>query len=149
MNVYAQEKTGAVGLRLENVPYPFAVSEIKLTIQGQELIMSYMDLAAKNPNGKTILLLHGKNFASNYWEQTAKDLSAEGFRVIMPDQIGFGKSSKATNIQYSFQLLAQNTKAILDKLKVTKVSVVGHSMGGMLAIRFALMYPETTEKMVL
>jgi pimeloyl-ACP methyl ester carboxylesterase len=137
------------GLRLENITYPFPVNYISLTIQGKNLEMAYMDLKPEKANGKTVLLLHGKNFAGNYWEQTAKDLSKAGFRVVMPDQIGFGKSSKVTDIQFTFQLLAQNTKAVLDELKITKASVLGHSMGGMLATRFALMYPETTEKLIL
>jgi len=136
-------------IHLENINYPFPVEEMILSIQGQQLKMVYMDLMPAKPNGKTVLLLHGKNFASNYWERTANDLATAGFRVIMPDQIGFGKSDKPTNIQYSFQFLAQNTKAILDKLKVEKVSVLGHSMGGMLATRFTLMYPETAEKLIL
>lgn len=135
-------------LRLENIKYPFPVSEISLNIQGHELIMAYMDVKPKKPNGKTVMLLHGKNFCGAYWEQAAKDLTKEGFRVVIPDQIGFGKSSKVTDIQYSFQLLAENTKAVLDQLGVTKVNVLGHSMGGMLATRFALMYPEMTEKLI-
>lgn len=146
---FAQEKVEVSGLRLENVTYPFPVHEINLKIQGQDLKMAYMDLQPKNPNGKSVLLLHGKNFASLYWERTANDLAKAGFRVLMPDQIGFGKSSKPIGIQYSFQLLAQNTKAILDELKIDKVSVLGHSMGGMLATRFALMYPERTERLIL
>src|SRR6187402_2665686 len=145
----AQEKLQVSGLRLENVQYPFPVKEISLKIQGQDLKMAYMDLQPKSTNGKTVLLLHGKNFMAAYWERTANDLAAAGFRVIMPDQIGFGKSSKPTNIQYTFQLLAQNTKAILDELKITKTSVLGHSMGGMLATRFTLMYPENVEKLIL
>ena len=148
--VTAQDKEPEVsGLKLENIEYPFPVSEITLNIQGQSLIMAYMDLKPQKPNGKTVMLLHGKNFCGAYWEQTAKDLAKEGYRVIIPDQIGFGKSSKVTNIQYSFQLLAENTKAVLDKLGITKVNVLGHSMGGMLATRFALMYPEVTEKLIL
>lgn len=111
--------------------------------------MAYMDLKPNKANGKTVLLLHGKNFVAMYWEQTAKDLAKAGYRVLMPDQIGFGKSSKPTDIQYSFQLLAQNTKAVLEKEKIEKVSVLGHSMGGMLATRFALMYPEMVEKLIL
>ncbi len=143
------EKPKPLGLMLENYDYPFPVSTIKIDIQGQQLTMAYMDLKSAKPNGKTVMLLHGKNFCGAYWEQTARDLSKEGFRVIMPDQIGFGKSSKPTNIQYSFQLLAQNTKKILDELNIEKVSVLGHSMGGMVATRFALMYPETVEKLIL
>ena len=142
------QKLEVTGINMENVKYPFPVKELALKIQGQDLKMAYMDLQPENPNGKNVLLLHGKNFSAIYWEQTANDLAKAGYRVIMPDQIGFGKSSKA-NIQYTFQLLAQNTKAVLDQLKITKVSVLGHSMGGMLATRFALMYPEMTEKLIL
>ncbi len=139
----------ASGLRFENVAYPFPVKEFTLKVQGESLQMAYMDLQPEKPNGKTVLLLHGKNFSAIYWERTAKDLSKEGFRVIMPDQVGFGKSSKPTHIQYTFQLLAQNTAQLLDLLKLEKVMVLGHSMGGMLATRFALMYPERTEKLIL
>lgn len=137
------------GLRLENVKYPFEVKEIVLSIQGQDLKMAYMDARPKAPNGKTVLLLHGKNFAGYYWEQTAIDLNKAGYRVVIPDQIGFGKSDKPVDIQYSFQLLASNTKAVLDELKIDKAAVLGHSMGGMLATRFALMYPECTQKLIL
>lgn len=146
----AQEKNLEVtGIMMENVQYPFHVNYFDLKIQGQDLKMAYMDVTQQKPNGKTVLLLHGKNFSGIYWEQTAKDLVREGYRVIIPDQIGFGKSSKPTNIQYTFQLLAENTKAVLDKLNIDKVSVLGHSMGGVLATRFALMYPEMTEKLIL
>ena len=130
-----------LGLNLENIEYPFPVKYIRLQIQNEALKMAYMDVPAEKSNGKTVLLLHGKNFNGTYWEQTAKDLAKNGYRVIIPDQIGFGKSSKPQRIQYTFQLLAQNTKAVLDSLGVQKVCVLGHSMGGMVATRFALMYP--------
>ena len=138
-----------IGLNLETISYPFPVHYQGFTMQGEQLKMAYMDVQPDKPNGKTVLLLHGKNFNGAYWEQTAKDLSMQGFRVIIPDQVGFGKSSKPEHLQYSFQLLAQNTMSILDTLKINKVNVLGHSMGGMLATRFALMYPERTEKLVL
>ncbi|HEY0047412.1 MAG TPA: alpha/beta hydrolase [Flavobacterium sp.] len=144
-----QNKLTATGLRMENITYPFPVKEIQLEIQGEKLAMSYMDVLPQKPNGKVVMLLHGKNFSAVYWEQTANDLLKNGYRVIMPDQIGFGKSSKPEDIQYTFQLLAQNTKAVLDAIGIKKVSVLGHSMGGMLAVRFALMYPEMTEKLIL
>jgi pimeloyl-ACP methyl ester carboxylesterase len=149
-SLWAQNKDQTVSaVNFENIEYPFPVSYIHLTIQGEPVQMAYMDLNPAKPNGRTVMLLHGKNFCAAYWEQTAKDLSAKGFRVIMPDQIGFGKSSKPNNIQYSFQLLAQNTKAILDTLKISKIALLGHSMGGMVATRFTLMYPETVEQLVL
>jgi len=145
----AQQQPRALGLCLENYEYPFPVQYINLTIQAQPLKMAFMDLRPANANGKTVLLLHGKNFNAAYWRQTAQALADKGFRVIMPDQIGFGKSSKPTAIQYTFQLLARNTKALLDSLHITKVAVLGHSMGGMVATRFTLMYPEIVEKFIL
>ena len=144
-----QAQVKALGLQLEEFPYPYPVKYLKLNIQKQNLQMAYMDVKPQRANGKTVLLLHGKNFSGAYWDSTAKVLTEQGYRVIMPDQIGFGKSSKPNTLQYSFQLLARNTKALLDTLKVNKVSVLGHSMGGMLATRFTLMYPERVEKLIL
>ncbi len=150
INSQAQQTTlPTLGLNLENIEYPFPVHYIRLQIQGEALRMAYMDVPAEKANGKTVLLLHGKNFNGAYWEQTAKDLAKNGYRVVVPDQIGFGKSSKPQRIQYTFQLLAQNTKAVLDSLGIQQVSVLGHSMGGMLATRFTLMYPNRIEKLVL
>ncbi|UII19805.1 alpha/beta fold hydrolase [Fulvivirga ligni] len=138
-----------LGIALEGYEYPYPVSYISLNIQGEALKMAYMDVKPEKPNGKTIMLMHGKNFCGAYWGQTAKDLSKAGFRVVIPDQIGFGKSSKPKDIQYTFQLLAQNTKALLDSIGVKKTSVLGHSMGGMIATRFTLMYPESVDKFIL
>lgn len=130
-------------------PYPFPVRFYEFRGQNQPLKMGYMDVAPEKPNGHTVLLLHGKNFSAAYWDSTIRLLSGRGYRVIAPDQIGFGKSSKPAAYQFSFQALAANTKALLDAAGVQKVSVVGHSMGGMLATRYALMYPENMEKLIL
>lgn len=147
---YAQsESLKPLDLMLENYEYPFPVSYCTINTQKQTLKMAYMDVKPKNSNGKSIVLFHGKNFNGAYWESTINALTKEGYRVIAPDQIGFGKSSKPINYQYTFQELAKNTKTILDSLKISKTAILGHSMGGMLATRFALMYPETTEKLIL
>jgi pimeloyl-ACP methyl ester carboxylesterase len=136
-------------INLSTIEYPFAVHFLNLHIQNQVLQMAYMDVRPEKPNGKSILLLHGKNFNGAYWETTIKELVRNGFRVIVPDQIGFGKSSKPQSFQYSFQQLAINTKTLLDSLHISQTAVLGHSMGGMLATRFALMFPEITEKLIL
>ena len=138
-----------LGIAMEEWPYPFAVSLMQMDIQGQRVRMAYMDVpATANANGRTVLLLHGKNFFGGYWENTIRALTAAGYRVIAPDQIGFGKSSKP-DIHYSFDLLAANTATMLDQLKLDKVAVVGHSMGGMLAVRFARNYPDRTTHLIL
>jgi pimeloyl-ACP methyl ester carboxylesterase len=129
--------------------YPFPARHFELETQRQTLRMAYMDVRARAPNGRTVLLLHGKNFSASYWASTIRLLTQRGFRVIAPDQIGFGKSSKPERYQFSFQALSENTRALLAHLGVSRSVVVGHSMGGMLATRFALMFPALTEKLVL
>ena len=138
-----------IDMNMENVEYPFPVQFFPTILQGQALRMAYMDVKPAKANGKVIMLMHGKNFNGAYWETTAKALSEDGYRVIIPDQIGFGKSSKPAFLQYSFQLLARQTKTLLDTLGIKKISILGHSMGGMLATRFAMMYPQMAEKLIL
>lgn len=148
-SLHAQEEVRKLDINLENYDYPFPVENIVIEAQQQQLSMAYMYIKAKNPNGKTVTLLHGKNFNGAYWEGTIKALTAEGFNVVVPDQIGFGKSDKPKHFQYTFQQLALNTKNLLDTLNISETTILGHSMGGMLATRFALMYPEKTTNLVL
>ena len=112
--------------------------------------MAYMDVT---PTGyrtnKTIVLLHGKNFCGATWEDTARRLSTDGYRVIIPDQIGFCRSSKPPSYQFSLQQLAFNTNSLLQSLGIAQAHVLGHSMGGMLATRFALQYPNATSHLIL
>jgi pimeloyl-ACP methyl ester carboxylesterase len=139
----------ALGIGLESYAYPYPVQFMDITIQGQPLRMAYMDVSASGPaSGRTVVLMHGKNMGGYYWANTIDVLRKNGFRVIVPDQIGWGKSSKP-DIRYSFDLLAANTKQLLDHLSIRKVAVIAHSTGGMLAVRFARTYPEMIEKLIL
>ena len=138
-----------LGIGLEGINYPYPVQYLDLTLEGQPVRMAYMDVPpAAAPNGKTVVLLHGKSFSGDYWSHTIATLMGRGYRVIAPDQIGFGKSSKP-DIRYHFDILARNTKTLLDSLGVTKAAIVGHSFGGMLAVYFARNYPETTQVLAL
>ncbi len=133
---------------LTEYPYPFEVSYHEVKFPKSSYRMAYMLVSPKKVKS-TVLLLHGKNFSGHYWEKTAKELLKEGYRLLIPDQIGFGKSSKPESFPYSFHLLASLTHEILQKHSIKKYSVIGHSMGGMLATRMALMYPEEVEKLLL
>jgi pimeloyl-ACP methyl ester carboxylesterase len=133
---------------LSGFDYPFKVSTIELNARGDTLSMAYMYLPPKQGMA-VVTLFHGKNFNGAYWQQTADLLHNMGFGVLIPDQIGFGKSSKPINYHYSFARLAHNTQKLMDKLAIENSIIVGHSMGGMLATRFSLMYPERSEKLVL
>ncbi|MFM0630911.1 alpha/beta fold hydrolase [Paraburkholderia xenovorans] len=139
----------AYGPELQGFNYPAPVEQYDFTSQGVALHMAYMDIKPAKANGRTALLLHGKNFCAATWDATIHRLSDAGYRVIAPDQIGFCKSSKPEHYQYSFQQLARNTHALLESLGVTNATMIGHSTGGMLAIRYALMYPRETQQLVL
>jgi pimeloyl-ACP methyl ester carboxylesterase len=129
--------------------YPYPVHFYELESQRQKLRMAYLDVAPEKPNGRVVVLLHGKNFHAGTWATTIASLQRAGFRVIAPDQLGFGKSSKPECYQFSFVQLAANTRALLASLGIERSVVVGHSMGGMLAARYAIAYPEATERLVL
>ena len=139
----------AMGIALEGFPYPYPVQFLPLTLEGEDLRLAYMDVAPTGaPTGRTVVLLHGRNFPSSYWEPTITALNGAGYRVIVPDQIGFGKSSKPT-FAYSFDAMARATIALIDSLHVDRFDLVGHSMGGMLAVRLARAYGPRIDHLVL
>lgn len=140
----------AYGPELEGFDYPFPVERYRFNSQDQNLQMAYLDVKpSSSPNGRTVVLLHGKNFCAATWEGSIKALTEAGWRVIAPDQIGFCKSSKPAGYQFTFQQLAGNTRALLASLGIEHAVVMGHSTGGMLAMRYALMYPTSVDQLVL
>jgi len=133
----------------EDIAYPHPVSYLPLTVYGQDVRMAYMDVPpAGQPNGRVVVLLHGMNFGGFYFAGPIDALRKEGFRVVVPDQIGFGRSSKPI-IPYNFHDMALNTRHLLESLGITKAAIVGHSMGGMLAARFSANYPDVAERTVI
>ena len=136
------------GIDLEGFPYPYPVNLLPLVNDGEQLRMAYMDVAPQQPNGRTVVLLHGRNFPSSYWAPVITMLTAAGYRVVVPDQIGFGKSSKPSG-ELHFDTLARNTMALLDHLGIDRADIVAHSMGGMLGVRIARAYPDRVTRLVL
>jgi len=144
------EQRPVYGPQLEGFSYPHPIERYAFSSQEKALSMAYMDVEPEGKaNGRTVVLLHGKNFCAATWQETIAVLSQNGYRVIAPDQIGFCSSSKPQGYQFSFSQLAHNTEALLQSLDVDRVTVIGHSMGGMLAARFALNYPRMVEQLVL
>src|SRR6201998_1586147 len=136
------------GIALEGFAYPYPVSFLPVVNDGEELRMAYMDVKLVQPNGRTAVLLHGRNIRQSYWAPVIKVLSGAGYRVVVPDQFGFGKSSKPQG-DLHFDNLARNTIALLDHLQIAKADIVAHSMGGMLAVRIARAYPDRVNHLVL
>ena len=136
------------GIDLEGFAYPYPVHLLPLVNDGEPLRMAYMDIAPTQPNGRVAVLLHGRNFPSSYWAPVIKTLADAGYRVVVPDQIGFGKSSKPSG-ELHFDTLARNTIALLDHLQIAKADIVAHSLGGMLGVRIARAYPERVAHLLL
>jgi pimeloyl-ACP methyl ester carboxylesterase len=145
----ATAETPSFGPELQGFDYPYPVEHFSFFSQGQTLDMAYMDVKPTNPNGETAVLLHGKNFCAATWEATIRALVDAGYRVVAPDQIGFCKSSKPETYQYTFQQLAANTRALVRSLGIEREILIGHSTGGMLALRWALTFPEDVSRLAL
>jgi pimeloyl-ACP methyl ester carboxylesterase len=137
------------GPELEGFEYPYEVHQFQFKSQGDDVHMSYMDVRPQQPNGRTVVVMHGRNFCAATWEKSIKALSEAGYRVIAPDQIGFCKSSKPVHYQFSIQQLATNTNSLVKSLGIDRAIYIGHSLGGMTAIRYALMFPEAVDQLVL
>jgi pimeloyl-ACP methyl ester carboxylesterase len=148
----AASEVSAYGPNLEGFKYPYAVELYSFKTQAQTYVMAYMDVGPDQigiGTGRTVVLLHGMRFCGATWAPTIAVLHAAGFRVVVPDQLGFCKSSKPINYQYSFEQLAQNIHALLGHIQAGRIVLVGHDMGGMLAARYALMFPDEVRELVL
>ncbi|GJD74456.1 alpha/beta fold hydrolase [Methylobacterium goesingense] len=141
--------TAPLGIGLEGFAYPYPVFFLERMRDGERQRLAYMDVAAEGQaNGRTVVLLHGRNFPSSYWQPVIQALTRAGYRVVAPDQLGFGKSAKPVG-PYTFDAMAADTLALLDSLSLKRVDVVAHSMGGMLAVRLTRNAPTRVNSLVL
>ena len=135
---------GPIAIDYSNVPYPYPVEYLAVRLSGEDHRMAYMDVPPVGPaNGQTVVIFHGMNFFGAPYEPVIRALSDAGFRTLTVDRLGYGRSSKPL-IHYNLHIAARNTKALLDKLGIDTAAIVGHSMGGMVATRFASTYPGVT-----
>jgi pimeloyl-ACP methyl ester carboxylesterase len=140
---------GPISINLEEIEYPYPVDFLNLNLYGQDVPIAYMDVApVGEPNGQTVVFLHGGSYYGWYWKAQVEALTEAGFRVVVKDRLGWGKSSKPI-LPYSHSLHASNTARLLEHLGVSEAAIVGHSIGGQMATRFAFLYPEMTTHMVM
>lgn len=140
---------GPLSINLEEIQYPHPVHYFNLNLYGQDVRIAYMDVAPTGtPNGRTVVLLHGGSYYGWYWEAQIEALTRAGFRVVVEDRLGWGKSSKPI-LPYSISMHASNTAALMDHLGIRQAAIVGHSIGGQMATRFAFLYPERPTHMVM
>ena len=144
---FAQEP---YGIALEGYAYPFPVAYLDVQAGPHAARLAYMDVAPTSPpNGRTVLLFHGRNFPASYFEPLIRALNGAGYRVIAPDQINFGKSSKFDDVLVSFDTMASNMDALLQTLGIGQVDVIAHSMGNMAGVRFTRTFPQRVGKLVM
>jgi len=98
-------------------------------------------------HGSAVLLIHGMGGSSQTWREVLPHLAAR-HRVIAPDLIGHGQSDKPRT-DYSLGAFAVWLRDLLDQLGISRVTVVGHSLGGGVAMQFAHQHPDYVERMVL
>lgn len=101
----------------------------------------------KTGSGPAILLLHGIGMTHNTWNQVIP-LLAKDFTVVAPDLLGHGDSDKP-RADYSIGGYANGMRDLLALLGINRVTVVGHSLGGGIAMQFAYQYPHLVDRFVL
>lgn len=139
---------GPVSINMEDVDYPYPVEYMHFRIYNTDVTVAYMDVAPTGqPNGRTVILLHGGLYSGYYWGDQITALAAAGYRVVAEDRLGWGRSSKPI-IPYSMNLWASNTARLMDHLGIEQAALVGHSIGGQMATRFAFLYPERITHLV-
>ena len=139
---------GPISINMEEIEYPHPVDFLNVSLFGQDVRIAYMDVAPVGPaNGRTVVFLHGGSYYGWYWKEQIEALRGEGYRVVVKDRLGWGKSSKPI-LPYSMSLHASNTARLLEHLGISEAAVVGHSIGGQMATRFAFLYPEMTTHLV-
>ena len=98
-------------------------------------------------NGPAVLLIHGMVNSSRHWETVALRL-ADSYRVLAPDLIGHGDSATPRG-DYSLGAHAASIRDLLATIGVERATVVGHSLGGGVAMQFFYQFPQRTERLVL
>ena len=100
----------------EDIEYAYPVEYLPLTMYGRDVRMAYLDVPpAGQPSGLTVMLFHGMNFGGFYFCGPIEILRKEGFRVVVPEPIGFGRSSKPI-IPYNFHDMVLNSRRFLQSL---------------------------------
>ena len=150
-----------LGIGMEGYPYPYPVQflDVKHVAEAtwidrpapdweQRARLAYMDISPDRGSARgAVLLVHGKNFFGAYWGAVIQALRDRGYRVVVPDLVGWGKSSKPSTLTAAS--LVAHLRSLLDHLHVDSAVLVGHSTGGLVGMHMALLLPERVQALVL
>lgn len=121
--------------------------------QNQDFEVKYLDLHGERVayvdegHGEVVFLLHGIAGSSQTWRSVIRPLSRR-YRVVAPDLLGHGSSTKPRT-DYSLGAMSVLVRDILDQLGITRATLVGHSLGGGVAMQFVYQHPEYVQRLVL
>lgn len=114
--------------------------------------MNYLENLSYKEYGtgdNVIVLIHGYLSSSRYWNKIRPGLVAAGYRVITIDLLGFGNATKPRDIEYSYEDQTEYVNRIIDYLQLKRATIIGHSMGGLIAARYAVLFPAKLQSLVL
>jgi pimeloyl-ACP methyl ester carboxylesterase len=114
---------------------------VEIVVHGQRVLFT---IAGRGP---AVVLIHGVAGRAEQWDQTA-ELLAETHTVVAPDLLGHGGSAKPRG-DYSLGAHASGIRDLIVGLDLNRASLVGHSLGGGIAMQFAYQFPERCERLVL
>ena len=106
-------------------------------------------LAEGPANGPVVVLVHGLGARAEYWDQLAPYLANSGFRVYIPDLLGYGRSEQPADFSYSVRDEAAVVVGFMDALGLKQVELGGWSMGGWIAVLVAAEHPERVSRLML
>jgi pimeloyl-ACP methyl ester carboxylesterase len=118
------------------------MSEQEIYIQGLKINYKIMGL------GPVVFILHGWGASADSWIRVGRSIAQQGFRVIIPDLPGFGKSAKPQKV-WNLDDYCNFVTSFIDVLGYKKVILIGHSFGGRIAIKLATKNPQRIEKLIL
>ncbi|MCA9655192.1 MAG: alpha/beta hydrolase [Myxococcales bacterium] len=132
------------GRSFDDLQYPDPVSDVR-TVQVGSVEVGYTD---SGQGEQTLVLIHGLGSYLPVWKNNIPAL-AKDYRVIAIDLPGYGKSAKSNDFAYSMEFFAMVVQGVIEQLELGRPVLVGHSMGGQIAITHALRYPGRARALVL
>lgn len=116
------------------------------------LALHYTDHPAKGSEQGVVVFIHGSGPGASGWSNFKHNIAgfqAGGFRCLVYDQWGYGRTDKPTDIDHTLDFFVEGLTALLDALDLTRVTLVGNSLGGAVALGMALAQPERVSKLIL
>ncbi len=132
-------------------PWPQRMIELKGAGAKYRLgTQNHVSVVELNPEGtRTLLFLHGLGSYVSFWRFQLDAFAAQGYRVVAFDQLGYGKSDKPAEFPYSMEAMSEVVDEVMGALDIGKATLIGHSMGGEVAMATAIRYPARVERLAL